>query len=283
MGGLFSKPKVADTRPMANATEKGIALQEKQYNDSKWLMQPWYKTGTEAKDRLAEATGIGVDTGRKQFGELTKSFNPDSLSSDPGYKFRLAEGEKSINRAMASRGKYTSPEATKALNQYGQNLASGEFTNAYNRYNLDRTNLFNRLAGLAGYGQTAYTGLANAGQNYANQVTGLNTGLANAQVASQQARNSNRNSMFNTLVGGAAKLGGAYILSDSRLKTNIKKVGEKDGVNIYKFNYKGKDGLYEGVMAQEVEKVYPNAVHRDSDGYLSVDYSKLPVDFKEIK
>ena len=67
--------------------------------------------------------------------------------------------------------------------------------------------------------------------------------------------------------------------SDMRLKEDFKLVGKSpSNVNIYSFKYKGKDGKYEGVMAQEV----PWASTVDDDGYLMVDYSKLDVEFKRL-
>ena len=70
-----------------------------------------------------------------------------------------------------------------------------------------------------------------------------------------------------------------YTQSDIRLKENVELIGKSpSNINIYKFNYKGKDTVYEGVMAQEV----PWASIEDQDGYLMVDYSKVDVDFKKI-
>ena len=67
--------------------------------------------------------------------------------------------------------------------------------------------------------------------------------------------------------------------ADIRLKENVELIGKSpSNINIYKFNYKGKDTVYEGVMAQEV----PWASIEDQDGYLMVDYSKVDVDFKKI-
>ena len=67
--------------------------------------------------------------------------------------------------------------------------------------------------------------------------------------------------------------------SDIRLKENVELIGKSpSNINIYKFNYKGKDTVYEGVMAQEV----PWASIEDQNGYLMVDYSKVDVDFKKI-
>jgi hypothetical protein len=67
--------------------------------------------------------------------------------------------------------------------------------------------------------------------------------------------------------------------SDSRLKENIKLVGKSpSNINIYEFKYKDLKGKYEGVMAQEV----PWASIVGDDGYFSVDYSKLDVEFKKL-
>jgi Chaperone of endosialidase len=78
------------------------------------------------------------------------------------------------------------------------------------------------------------------------------------------------------LLTGGAGLAGAIAKSDERSKENIKKVGEKSGHNLYRFNYKSDptDTPHTGVLAQEVEKVQPGAV-RTHKGTKFVDYGKL--------
>jgi hypothetical protein len=72
--------------------------------------------------------------------------------------------------------------------------------------------------------------------------------------------------------------------SDNRLKENISLMGKSPmGINIYQFNYIGKDGLYEGVIAQELLNTeFENALVIGEDGMYAVDYSKLDVEFKQI-
>lgn len=72
--------------------------------------------------------------------------------------------------------------------------------------------------------------------------------------------------------------------SDSRLKENIKLVGKSEkGINIYEFNYIGQEGLYEGVMAQELlETEFTEAAVLTDSGFYEVDYSKIDVEFKKI-
>ena len=79
---------------------------------------------------------------------------------------------------------------------------------------------------------------------------------------------------------GVAKLILNYsVSSDIRLKEDIKLIGKSPSdINIYEFKYIGKEGVYEGVMAQEV----PWATSVDDNGYLLVDYSKVDVEFKKL-
>jgi hypothetical protein len=79
--------------------------------------------------------------------------------------------------------------------------------------------------------------------------------------------------------GGGFHSGGHR--SDIRLKEDIVQIGHLDnGLGVYRFRYKGSDHTaYVGVMAQEVQKVLPNAVSRDRDGYLRVDYDQVGIEF----
>jgi hypothetical protein len=85
---------------------------------------------------------------------------------------------------------------------------------------------------------------------------------------------------------GLFSLGGsAMMMSDIRLKENIKPVGVMpNGLTLYSFEYVDEikshplagDGIHVGVMAQEVEQVFPYAVKTLDDGYKVVDYGLLP-------
>jgi hypothetical protein len=71
----------------------------------------------------------------------------------------------------------------RGLEDYGQNLASTEYGNAFNRFQNERTNIYNTLANIAGMGQGAVNTGVTAGQNFAGQQTALLTGQAAAQAA----------------------------------------------------------------------------------------------------
>lgn len=107
-------------------------------------------------------------------GRAATSGVPDqsAFTADPGYQFRLAEGQKAGANQFAARGGAFSGNALKALSEYNQGIASQEYGNWWNR-----------TAGLAGVGQTSANTLANVGQNYAGNVSNLLAQGADARAS----------------------------------------------------------------------------------------------------
>jgi len=136
------------------------------------------------------------------------------------------------------------------------------------------------LAGMnSGYGSAA--GIA--GQMGANA-----TGMFNAQAGFKNAQDQIAASSdpFNTMLGAASGAAMTKFLSDPRLKTGVVPVGrdERTGLGLYEFAYIGAtDGKrYRGVMADEVERKYPDAVSHDDLGFASVDYGRLGLEMVEV-
>tara|TARA_R100001015_G_C4623894_1_gene181838 strand:- start:1263 stop:2201 length:939 start_codon:yes stop_codon:yes gene_type:complete len=81
----------------------------------------------------------------------------------------------------------------------------------------------------------------------------------------------------------AAALAATAIFSDRRLKSDIKKIGtHSTGLNLYEWEWNAKAFVLgldkhprKGFIAQEVQKVFPEAVVEGSHGYLMIDYSKI--------
>ena len=68
--------------------------------------------------------------------------------------------------------------------------------------------------------------------------------------------------------------------SSRLLKENIFKLGKSsEGHNVYKFNYKNNPTNYIGVIAEEVQKIKPEAVFKMANGFLGVNYDLIDVDF----
>jgi hypothetical protein len=95
------------------------------------------------------------------------------------------------------------------------------------------------------------------------------------QQALQQNQQNAKRASRDAMMGGLFSLGGAAMMSDRRLKTNIKPVGKTDGgLTVYTYNYIWGGPTQMGVMAQDVEKQDPSAVV-EIDGFKAVDYSKV--------
>jgi len=155
-----------------------------------------------------------------------------------------------------------------------------------------------RMRSLFDMGQQAKV---NARQGYGNIISnligqktaGYNTGLSVGQFGMGQARGVQQQAgqmaqgIIGSVVGGASSLAGAGVFekgSDLRLKKNITKVGKSNqGHNVYTFEYIDKekfgDGLYKGVMAQELES---HSVEMYDDGYYRVNYDTIDVNFERI-
>jgi hypothetical protein len=95
---------------------------------------------------------------------------------DPGYQFGMDQGQQQIDRKVAAMGGRVSGQAIKAAARFGTNYATTGYTAADQRRN-DR---LNRLAALAGIGQSATNASASAGSAMANNISGLVTGQGNA-------------------------------------------------------------------------------------------------------
>jgi hypothetical protein len=192
IGGIASN-KAAKTQ--AGAADRATDIANEQYYQTREDQMPWQDAGRGALDLITP----GIQKG----GEFNRNFTLADFTADPGYQFRMDEGMKGLQGSAAARGGLLSGGTLKALTKYGQNYASGEYQNAYNRYNTDLTGRFNRLATVAGVGQTANTALANAGNANTEQQIGAQYGGANARASGYVG-------MANALSGGAQQLGNWY-------------------------------------------------------------------------
>ena len=149
---------------------------------------------------------------------------------------------------------------------------------------------FNEISSLLGRSQVG-TG-ANFGQMQGRyqglDLMGAEQAQLNRQTQADIARRqaNARTTAAKWQAAGSAIGGIAGAFSDIILKTNIQFENKfKNNLPIYTFEYINKEhgkGRYEGVMAQDVEKIYPNAVSISSEGYRKVDYSKIGIEFRRI-
>jgi hypothetical protein len=147
-------------RISAQSSGEALALQRRIYEEAVARQQPFYEAGREALNKLIPLSEY-------------QKFGMDQFQADPGYAFRLSEGQKALERSAAARGGLMSGATGKALTRYGQEAGSQEYMNAFNRYQTERAARLNPLQSLAGVGQTSANTVGGYGQNYANQANQL--------------------------------------------------------------------------------------------------------------
>jgi hypothetical protein len=143
------------------------------------------RAGIVAPDR-EQFRMAGGDTGAADFGKYaTAEYTPEMFAKgiDPGYQFRLKEGMQGLERSAAARGGLLSGGTLKGIQRYGQDMASQEYTNAFNRYQAERTGTLNPFQAMAGQGQSTANTLTNLGMNYANQAGEAYMGAGNARAS----------------------------------------------------------------------------------------------------
>jgi hypothetical protein len=148
--------QAADTQKQI--ADQQIALQKQQFERQVELQEPWRQAGITALNKLTPLATEYTPFGMQQF------------QQDPGYAFRMSEGMKALDRSAAARGGLLSGSTLKGAQRYGQDLASQEYMNAFNRYQAERNARLNPLQSLAGVGQTATNQLGQAGQTMASNV-----------------------------------------------------------------------------------------------------------------
>jgi hypothetical protein len=189
--GAASAKSAANTQ--ASAADRAAELQRQQFEQTRADQEPWRQAGINALGEMQRTAG-NVPGAFK--------FGMDQFQQDPGYAFRLSEGQKALDRSAAARGGLISGGALKAATRYGQDMGSQEYQNAFNRaytgYGTDvarENQLYNRQAAMAGIGQTSTNLMNQAGQNYATNAGNMITGGAAAQGAGQVG-------MANAVTGG---------------------------------------------------------------------------------
>lgn len=159
------------------ANRENIELQREIFNQQREDNAPWRDAGRLAVEKLQAAINDGTfDLSKFRFQE------------DPGYQFRMKEGVNALDASAAARGRLRSGAQDRAVTRYGQNLASDEFSRAWNRNAAAKTSNFNQLASLAQVGQVANAANQAAGSNYATNAgnSTINMGNAIAQNAVNQ-------------------------------------------------------------------------------------------------
>lgn len=183
MGSQASK-SAADTQ--ANAAAQATDAQTRMFERQVELQEPFREAGLKGQNRLLEYLGLSEDKNVPGFGKYaTAEFGMDKFQADPGYAFRMSEGMKALERSAAARGGLLSGANLKNTQRFGQDLASQEYQNAFNRYQTQRTNTLNPYASLGGVAQSSANTLGTQAGAYGNAMASNIIGSGNAQAAGQ--------------------------------------------------------------------------------------------------
>jgi hypothetical protein len=198
IGASASKKAAAQ---QAAAIRDAAATQERMYQQGRADLAPYRDIGYQSlKDITAQQPYL---TGRFE------DYRDEYL--DPSMAFRLGIGEQTTQRAANVGGGALSGNTLRALQDYSQGLASTEYSNAFNRFQTERGNIYNTLANIAGMGQGAVNTGVQAGQATAQNLGQLAVGGGQAQAAGTIGA-------ANALAGGIGGIGNAaqlYALGSS--------------------------------------------------------------------
>jgi hypothetical protein len=195
LGGVMqSNAAKSAAKTSAAASDRASDFQREMFERNIELNAPFREAGVNALNKLVPLTDY-------------KNFGMSEFQQDPGYAFRMSEGMKGLERSAAARGGLLSGATLKGIQRYGQDLASQEYQNAFNRYGIERERRLGPLQSLAGVGQTTSQQLGEAGTGFANTMGNIGMNQANVQGNATMARASAYGNTLNQL----SNIGGRYL------------------------------------------------------------------------
>jgi hypothetical protein len=277
----------------SGASQAGIEEQRRQFDAMRELLKPYTEAGVPALAGLQPYAQAGAPALEQQQALLGLR-GPEAqraaiagIEGGAGYQAQVQAGEEALLQRASATGGLRGGNIQAALGQFRPQMLQQEIERQYGR-----------LGGLADIGRVTQQNLAQIGQSSAagTGAAGLQTGTNIANLLGQQGaalaggelgEAKAYGQLFNLPAqflgmqmgaGGGKSVGTpgfGNLFSDRRLKKNIKKISTRpDGLNVYEFDYIWGGGRQVGLMAQEVQGVYPDAVS-ESGGYLMVNYSKV--------
>tara|TARA_R100000951_G_C2648712_1_gene183576 strand:+ start:2332 stop:3135 length:804 start_codon:yes stop_codon:yes gene_type:complete len=246
---MGSKASAKSIKSSERLGQQSLGMQQDWMDYLKKQYEPFSEVATEALGLQRSLSGLG--------GEEEKQAMISSIEADPFYQAKLKAGEESILRQKSATGGPRGGSSISALAGQNQMMLGSEIDKRYNQ-----------LSGLSGLGMQGNNSLSGYGGQALDQITGTLGSMASGQLAAG-AQASQRGQGIMSLLSS---------FSDERLKTNINKINDKNGMPWYewewnktandKFNLKGKS---QGHMVSDVEINYPHLVS-EKDGYKQVNY-----------
>jgi hypothetical protein len=223
--GLYGSSRAAKTQANAardaaaaqvQAADRAAEVQREMFERQVELQEPFRQGGLTAQNRLMALLGLAGEPTAPGYGRYARDFSMADYEADPGYGFRMSEGMKALERSAAARGGLLSGTTLKGVQRFGQDLASQEYQNAFNRYQINRAAQLNPLQSLMGAGQTSANALTNAAGDVGRGLAGTYMGAGAAQAAglagAGQARASGYVGATNALTGALSQAVPNYMM-----------------------------------------------------------------------
>jgi len=187
-GSALKKGNTNASRAVEEARNNALGSIDAAYTDQQNYLNPYLKQGGAAYSRMGDLLGLSGNTSAAGYGTYGpgSQYTMTEMEQDPGYKFRLAQGQRALDNSVAARGMNLSGAQLKGAADYNSGMASQEYGNAYNRY-MDR---YKTLSDMAESGSGAANKLASyagtRGASRADIYTGA--GDSRANLASQRGK-----------------------------------------------------------------------------------------------
>jgi hypothetical protein len=197
-GYLSGQAAKQGAQTQADAMRESAAYQKQMFDIQNEQQKPYRESGYSALKDIAAMQPY-----------LTRQFGVEDFQAgiDPSYNFRLQQGNLATTNLANQAGGLIGGNALQGLTNYGQNLASTEYGNVFNRFQTQRSNIYNNLASIAGLGQTSLGQTGQLSANTAGNVGGAISGAGTAIGAGQIAAG-------NAMSGGLQGASNAYMLSN---------------------------------------------------------------------
>lgn len=171
-GAIQSDSSRRAVNAQRDATNAGLGVQERQFNQQRADFAPWREAGATALGQLQT--------------EMGRQPTAEEVMATPGYEFGRAQGQQGVDRRIAAMGGRVSGSAIKAASRFNTDYATSGYNAAYQR-GQDR---LNRLAAIAGLGQTATGASASAGGAATNRMSDLISSQGDANAANRISQGS---------------------------------------------------------------------------------------------
>ncbi len=197
----------------ADEAANSLAFQKQEWQQQQANESPFLKAGQSAVGDLSSLLAPGGALSQPWTGKFTAPTAAQAAAT-PGYQFTLQQGQNAIQNSAAAQGNLLSGGTEAALDQYSQGLASTnyqqafnnaltQYGTAYNTFQNNQANQFNRLASVAGLGQVTAGQLGSEGQQAASNTANINL-TSGAQIGQDYLNAASARASGYNAIGNAA-------------------------------------------------------------------------------